>query len=182
MKTEEDARRTILIVEDNPGTAELEKRVLTRVGLTVRIATRVNEAVALIHGQSFLVVLLDFQLPDSPDPWPVVDAANGASPPVPVVLVTGQGNEQVAADAIRHGVHEYVKKSENFYDQLPDIVNRVSHLAQTQRALQTKVEELEKMNRIMLGREERILELKEELAQLRAEMGKWTSSKAGNRP
>ncbi len=42
-------------------------------------------------------------------------------------------------------------------------------------ALREKMEELQVLNRVMLGREDRVLELKEEVRQLRSELSKWDS-------
>lgn len=121
--------QAVLIVEDNASTAELEKRALARMGMTVSVASKVDEAVALLKSERFDAVLLDYQLPGG-DPWAVLDAARSAVPRVPVILVTAMGNEQVAAEAIHRGVSDYVKKSDNFLDHLPGHVLRTAQLAQ----------------------------------------------------
>ena len=46
----------------------------------------------------------------------------------------------------------------------------ITERRRTQEALETKMKELALLNRIMMGREERILELKEELRALRAQI------------
>ncbi len=121
--------RAVLIVEDDESIAELERRVLTRAGLTTRTVGRVKDALALLAGESFLVILLDYQLPDG-DPWSVVDAARAHIPRIPVIMVTAMGNETVAAEAVHRGVAEYLRKSEGFLNQLPEVVRRVGHVAQ----------------------------------------------------
>jgi PAS domain S-box-containing protein len=123
--------QVVLLVEDDEATAELERRALARSGLRSRTVSRVSEAVALLREESFLAVVLDYQLPDG-DPWPVVEAAKARVPRIPVILATGMGNERVAAEAIHHGVAEYVKKAATFQDRLPDIINRVSRHAQVE--------------------------------------------------
>jgi PAS domain S-box-containing protein len=118
-----------LIVEDDEATAELEKRVLVRSGLTVRRVSGVNEAIALLQRDPFRVVVLDYQLPDG-DPWSVVSAAQAVTPRVPVIVVTAMGNEQVAAEALQHGVAEYLPKTDAFWNQLPSVVERVAKIAE----------------------------------------------------
>ena len=123
-----DYSDTVLLVEDDELTAELEKRVLARSGLSVHIVGTVRDAVASIQKSRFLAIVLDYKLTDG-DPWAVVDAAKAKVPQVPVVIVTAMGSELVAAEAIHRGVAEYVKKAATFWDQLPEIVSRVTRLA-----------------------------------------------------
>jgi PAS domain S-box-containing protein len=113
----------ILIVEDDLSTAELEKRCLARSGMTARIVERVEEAVTLLKSERYSAVLLDYALPEG-DPWTVVETAHRAIPRIPVIIVTGMGNEKVAAEAVHRGVEEYVTKTDDYFDRLPDIVAR----------------------------------------------------------
>jgi len=126
-----DVGATVLIVEDDEATAELERRALVRSGMTARTVGRVTDAVDLLHREPFAAVLLDYQLPDG-DPWLVLEQAQHRVPRVPVIIVTAMGNERVAAEAIHRGVTEYVRKTESFWDQLPGIVERVARLAQVE--------------------------------------------------
>ena len=124
-----EKKRVVLLVEADEGTAELERRTLSRPGLSVRTVTRVADAVALLEQESFCAVVLDYNQPDG-DPWRVVDAAKARVPRIPVIIITAKGSERVAAEAIRHGVAEYVEKAD--IDQLPDAVNRVARLAEVE--------------------------------------------------
>ena len=129
-----DPARTILVVEDDEGTAELERRALVRSGAVVRVVGRVCDALGLLEREAFSAILLDYQLPDG-DAWRIVEVARSLRPRTPVVLVTAMGNERVAAEAIHRGVVEYVKKTGTFYDGLPDVVNRVVAFARTEERL-----------------------------------------------
>ncbi len=122
------AAEPVLIVEDHEITAELERRALVRAGTSAVIVARISEALELIASGSFAAILLDYQLPDG-DPWEVVVAAQAKVPPIPVILVTGQGSEGIASEAIKRGVADYVKKSGTFWDELPGILGRVTEVA-----------------------------------------------------
>jgi len=126
--------RSVLVVEDDEATAELERRVLSRSGASVRVARRLVDALDLLQRFSFDVILLDLRLPDG-ESWTIVDAANSNSPRIPVVLVTAMGDERVAAEAIHRGVDGYVKKGDRFVDELPTVVDRVTRLAALENAL-----------------------------------------------
>ena len=121
--------RDVLVVEDDRDTAELERRTLARSGIKAHLAATVGEAKAALEALTFQAVLLDYRLPDG-DAWDVVELARSLTPPVPVVLVTAMGSEQVVAEAIQHGIVEYVRKSDRFIEQLPDAVRRVARTAQ----------------------------------------------------
>jgi len=126
--------KEVLLVEDDEGAAELERRALSGAGFVVRTVPRVSDALSLLERESFWAVLLDYQLPDG-DPWAIVEAAKTKAPRIPVILVTAMGDERVAAEAIHRGVADYVRKSEAFWELLPGIVNRAAHLARAEERL-----------------------------------------------
>ena len=83
--------RSVLIVEDDEATAELERRVLVRSGLNVRRVSRVSDAIELLSSTAFRVVVLDYQLPDG-DPWSVVATAILDRLPHHAVTLNSRGN------------------------------------------------------------------------------------------
>jgi two-component system cell cycle sensor histidine kinase/response regulator CckA len=116
--------RAVLVVEDDPHTAELERRALVRAGKRVRITGLVGDAIAAMWEETFAVILLDYRLPDG-DPWPVFEAARRMMPPVPVILATSVGDERIAAEVIHRGGADYLIKTNGFWEQLPAIIDRV---------------------------------------------------------
>lgn len=126
-----DERAPVLVVEDYEPAAELERRALVRSGAAVRVVSRVRDALDLLQREPFSAIILDYQLPDG-DAWSIVDLARSRLPRIPVIIVTAMGNERVAAEALQHGVTEYVRKTGTFYDQLPEVVARVTRLAEAE--------------------------------------------------
>ena len=129
----------VLIVEDDAATAELERRVLARAGTTAVIVSRVKDALELLDKHRFAAIILDYHLPDG-DPWAVFEAAHAKHPRIPVVIVTGQGNERIASEALHRGVADYLKKSESFWEELPGILGRVTLLVSAEERLREEVE------------------------------------------
>jgi PAS domain S-box-containing protein len=118
----------VLVVEDDSGTAELVRRTLVRAGYTVQIAGGVEDglkALSQTETAGFDALLLDYRLPDG-EPWTVADAALACVPEVPVVFVTGMGDELVAIEALHRGVADYVKKDDGFWKRLPEVLERVA--------------------------------------------------------
>jgi len=102
----------ILLIEDNPGDAELVKETLADSGSG---AFRVYCADALLPGLDRLargdidLVLLDLSLPDSRG----LDGLNAIrihAPSIPVVLLTGLDSEAVALQAVQSGAQDYLVK------------------------------------------------------------------------
>jgi PAS domain S-box-containing protein len=127
-------RKTILLVEDDEAIAALETRILARAGWTIQAVQSVKEALAVLSEQPFAAVVLDYRLPDG-EPWEVVEAANAQLPRLPVIMVTAMGNEGVAAEALHRGVSDYVRKTGEFWKELPAAVVRVTQIAVAQQSV-----------------------------------------------
>jgi PAS domain S-box-containing protein len=127
---EAEAIRRILLVEDDPGNAELVRRTLLRSGYTVQIASGVEAGLAALDSDppvEYEALLLDYRLPDG-EPWTVADAAQVRVPEVPVIFVTAVSDESVVIEALRRGFADYVKKTDGFWNELPLVLERVARL------------------------------------------------------
>lgn len=105
---------TILTVEDNPSDLFLLEHMIKSSGLVVRrlcSASSIRDAYVLLTTQAIDVVLLDLTLPDSFGLHtfihlkPVVQR-------IPVIILTGMSDTNVALEAIKEGAQDYLVKSE----------------------------------------------------------------------
>jgi len=104
----------ILLVEDNPGDAVLLKRMLREAGHTEFNLVQtgfLREAAQLLNTQHFDLVLLDLFLPDcyGLDGLNVLAKANSG---VPIVVLTGLADEDLATQAVRQGAQDYLVKGQ----------------------------------------------------------------------
>src|ERR1700724_3395040 len=101
----------ILLIEDNPGDADLVRLRLVESKSEghVNCVPPLPDALACLDAETPSLVLLDLNLPDS----------HGAdtfrrlmehSPNVPVVVLSGQDDEVLAMKAVHHGVQDYLVK------------------------------------------------------------------------
>jgi diguanylate cyclase (GGDEF)-like protein/PAS domain S-box-containing protein len=76
------------------------------------------------------VLLLDYRLPglDALDIVKVLRQERGLD--IPMVLVTGHGSEEVATQALRLGVDDYLVKHEGYLYQLPTVLEKAHNQAQ----------------------------------------------------
>ena len=127
--------RTVLIVEDDPGIAALETMQLERAGYVVLTAGTAGEALERLRNHALDLVLLDYRLPDNVDGLEFHVQMKQAGFDLPVILVTGFSNEALAIQALRAGVRDFVTKSTEYLDYLPEAVNRVLKQTQTEQQL-----------------------------------------------
>jgi len=102
----------VLAIEDNPDDADLIKRMLSRVHEPVFSfvhAVRLSEGLAALDAQAFDVVLLDLGLPDSQGIETVQKVKSG-HPCVPIIVLTGVEDDEVAVSMLHLDVQDYLPK------------------------------------------------------------------------
>jgi PleD family two-component response regulator len=72
---------------------------------------RIDGAIAALHNERFDVVLLDLHLPDATGSE-CVEKVQQADPQVPIVVLSGQGDEDYAVEILNGGVQDYLVKWE----------------------------------------------------------------------
>ena len=79
------------------------------------------------------ILLLDYRLPGSNALEILKELYQMRRLDIPVVLVTGQGDEEVALQALKLGAAEYVPKNSGYLHQLPSILESTFHRSQLAR-------------------------------------------------
>jgi PAS domain S-box-containing protein len=103
-----------LLVEDNPGDARLLQTVVAEVAaprvewITV---DRLGAALERVHDELFDVILLDLSLPDAHGLETFLEAAAHA-PGVPIVVLTGTDDEELAVKTVQAGAQDYLVKGQ----------------------------------------------------------------------
>lgn len=106
----------ILIVDDSPEDRELYRRYLNRdrsYNYTLLEASLGQEGLELWHRHKPDAVILDYRLPDLDGLEFLAQLPSSTSQPcLPVVVLTGQGNESIAVQAIKAGAQNYLVKEQ----------------------------------------------------------------------
>ncbi|HEY9619936.1 MAG TPA: response regulator [Crinalium sp.] len=136
--------RTILIVEDSPEDRELYRRCLLRdseYSYTILEATSGQQGLELWQQHCPDVVLLDYRLPDL-DGVEVLERLKALSEPsrVPVIVVTGQGNEKTAVQSMKAGALDYLVKGKINPDVFSLTINGAIETVQLHNQLQQRIE------------------------------------------
>lgn len=101
----------ILFIDDSETDQEIYRHVLEKTGRYELIAALSAEA-GLASAAKFNpdLILLDYSMPGM-DGFDFMEQFSGRSvAAIPIIMLTGKGNEVVAVDAMKHGVDDYVVK------------------------------------------------------------------------
>ena len=125
----------ILVVEDEPGTAALERRRLERAGYSVLAAATADEALAHVRSGRVALAVLDLKLPGRLSGLDLYERWQDEGLAVPAMLVTGYADQAVVIRALRMGIRDFVPKSDDFVEYLPTAVDRVMSQVRVERKL-----------------------------------------------
>jgi signal transduction histidine kinase len=129
------ASETILILEDDVGIATLQRRVLERSGYSVELCTRPEEARLRIECGGVDLLLLDNRLEAGAEGLEFYRQLKESGLDLPVILVTGFSDDATAIRALRQGVLDYVTKSAEYLNYLPEAIRRALEQVRTRREL-----------------------------------------------
>jgi signal transduction histidine kinase len=103
---------SVLLIEDNPGDADLVRLRLVEGHSHVKVncVNRLADGLAALSLETPSVVLLDLNLPDSKGAETFRRLIEH-SPNVPVVVLSGQDDEALAMKAVHSGVQDYLLKN-----------------------------------------------------------------------
>ncbi|MDO9528904.1 MAG: diguanylate cyclase [Syntrophales bacterium] len=114
----------ILIIEDNPDHAELARLALEP-HFEVCLLESGEDALRYLEGLAGdawpAAILLDYSLPGM-DGLTVFERIMERGYDIPVIMVTGQGDERIAVEAMKKGAYDYMVKSGNYRTLLPSVI------------------------------------------------------------
>jgi PAS domain S-box-containing protein len=116
----------ILIIEDDIDQAHLMELILERANeeFSVEVANSYSKGRLLLKSIRFDALVLDYHLPDK-DGLQMLREFKESGITLPVVMVTGQGDERVAVEAMRLGAMDYIVKTKQDLNILPRVLQRV---------------------------------------------------------
>ncbi len=124
---------SILIVDDEKDIRELIGDILRDEGYAVRLAGSSDECMAEINADAPTLMILDIWLKDSRmDGIDILKAVKRDNPDVPVVIISGHGNIEIAVAAIKQGAYDFIEKPFNI-DQLLVVVSRAMETSRLRR-------------------------------------------------
>ncbi|MDC0656762.1 sigma-54 dependent transcriptional regulator [Leisingera sp. SS27] len=123
----------ILIVDDERDIRELVSDILEDEGYATRKAGNSDECMAQLEAAQPALMILDIWLKDSQmDGIDILKAVKRDTPDVPVVIISGHGNIEIAVAAIKQGAYDFIEKPFNI-DQLMVVIRRAMETSRLRR-------------------------------------------------
>ena len=139
----------LLVVEDNEADYDNLVRLIRtgmEPGTQVDYADTGAKGLAAFEAHSPDCILLDYRLPDMDGLEFLTElAAVGGGMPVPVVMLTGMGNEAIAVEALKNGAQNYLNKNTMTGSQVVHAVNGAIEMVELRREVETAKRVLEQM-------------------------------------
>lgn len=104
----------ILLIEDNPGDVRLIREMLKEVSIIrchLEHAPELSTGIETLRKKKFDIILLDLGLPDSMG-LETLNRIHSAGNSIPVVIMTGQEDEELGVKAVQSGAQDYLLKSQ----------------------------------------------------------------------
>lgn len=127
---------SLLIVDDERSIRVGLKGLLAKEGYEVATANNGDEALRLLDGQVFHLMLTDLRMPGL-DGVSLLRQVKAHHPDVLIMMMTAYGSEKIAVEAMKAGAHDYIVKP---FDN--DEVKILVHQALEQHALRQEVRRL----------------------------------------
>ncbi|MGB1387938.1 MAG: sigma-54-dependent transcriptional regulator [Paracoccaceae bacterium] len=123
----------ILIVDDERDIRELISDILEDEGYATRLAGNSQECMDAINTEPPGLLILDIWLKDSAmDGIDILKTVKRDNPDVPVVIISGHGNIEIAVAAIKQGAYDFIEKPFNI-DQLLVVIRRAMETSRLRR-------------------------------------------------
>ena len=123
----------ILIVDDERDIRELISDILEDEGYTTRLAGNSDDAMKEVNAEPPALLILDIWLKDSKmDGIDILKTVKRDNPDVPIIIISGHGNIEIAVAAIKQGAYDFIEKPFNI-DQLLVVIRRAMETSRLRR-------------------------------------------------
>ena len=151
----EEKSHVVFLIEDDKNHAEQVSRSFgnSRNVIELVIADSVSSAIAFLEKASPSVILCDYLLPDGTGLDILHHYIEGNRLAPPFILLTSQGDEKIAVQAIKAGAIDYIVKTETSLLSLPEIcraVIREHELRREKTKAMVELSEKQKLNETLL--------------------------------
>ncbi len=123
----------ILIVDDERDIRELIGDILEDEGFSTRLAANSSEAMTEVNAEPPGLMILDIWLKDSKmDGIDILKTVKRDNPDIPIIIISGHGNIEIAVAAIKQGAYDFIEKPFNI-DQLLVVIRRAMETSRLRR-------------------------------------------------
>ena len=138
----------VLIVDDEPQLLEISKAFLEDLkGFVVETSLSAKDAIKRMRTTAYDIIVSDYQMPEV-DGIELLESIRLCNDPIPFILFTGKGREDVAIKALNSGADFYLQKGGDPKTQFAELANMIVQSVQRHRAELDLIENEEKFKNI----------------------------------
>ncbi len=166
----EGDRIKILIIDDDPNLRKTLSDILKAKGYEAFAARDGSEGLAMVKGDAFNLMLIDLKLPDMRG-LEVLERVKAGSPSTEAIIITGHATLESAIESTNKGAFSFIQKPYDI-DQLLLHIRRAVEKQKAGDALRRQLDEVERLNKLMVGRELKMEEMKVKIKDLEAQLAR----------
>jgi signal transduction histidine kinase len=140
----------ILVIDDDEVDRMAVRRALKKAGVQMEFSEvgEAQEAIALVSNKSFDCIFLDYLLPDR-DGLSLIRELQSLGVMVPTIVLTGQGDEQIAVDMMKAGASDYLSKSRVSPEGLLKILRSAIRIDRAEKEVALANQRLQESNKLL---------------------------------
>ncbi|MDF5730576.1 MAG: ATP-binding protein [Rhizonema sp. PD38] len=141
---------TVLIVDDDEVDRMAVRRSLLKAGVEIELSevSDGNSAIAAFPENSYDCVFLDYLLPDQ-DGLTLTRKIRSLGIKVPIVVLTGQGDEQIAVELMKAGATDYLSKSRLSPEILARVLRNAIRVYRAEMEVEKAHQQLQESNNLL---------------------------------
>lgn len=167
-----DRPLSILVVDDDAADRMMIRRTLQKTNLRLAEVTEVaygKEAIATLLNNTYDCVFLDYGLPDL-DGLRLIQELRSSDINLPLVVLTGQGDQEIAVQLMKAGASDYVVKSRLNADLVAQCIRSVLRIYEAEEAVRKAQRELQITNALLLQQNQAVEEHRREIQRQNVEV------------
>ncbi|MEO0935156.1 MAG: ATP-binding protein [Cyanobacteria bacterium J06641_2] len=154
----------ILIIDDDEVDRMAVNRALKAAAIRMELseASDYSEAIEILEEKKFDCVFVDYLLPGK-DGLALVKEIRASGSKVPLIVLTGQGDEQTAVDLMKAGASDYITKSRITPDLLSTTLRNVIRIYEAERQIALFNQQLKESNELLKKKNKELEEKREQI-------------------
>jgi signal transduction histidine kinase len=148
----------ILLVDDDQIDRMAVKRALKKSGLEVKVTevengsealATINDSISTQQHNIFDIILVDYLLPDG-DGLNLIKKIQNFNHQIPLIVLTGQGDEEIAVEIMKAGAADYITKAKIEGKSLAKAITTAIRLQQAEKAVELANQRLRATNELLI--------------------------------
>ncbi|MEL6164532.1 MAG: ATP-binding protein, partial [Cyanobacteria bacterium J06628_3] len=154
----------ILIIDDDEVDRMAVNRALKAAAIRMELseASDYSEAIEILEEKKFDCVFVDYLLPGK-DGLALVKEIRASGSKVPLIVLTGQGDEQTVVDLMKAGASDYITKSRITPDLLSTTLRNVIRIYEAERQIALFNQQLKESNELLKKKNKELEEKREQI-------------------